>query len=112
MKFSFQFYAAIVNCHNTCRKKGKAVPYAELCKIVSDSTGKAKATVITHVDQFMKICPGSMTRKTINKADMVLGHYNKHAPDYDGMEAAIKTELDKKKRGEPPVAKKELFPDN
>ncbi len=61
----------------------------------------------------MKICPESMTMKTINKVEMVLGHYNKHAPDFDSMESAIKAELKKKTRGsDTPVAKKELFPDN
>ena len=94
--FSFQFFSTIINCHNKL-KKGKAVPYDQLILRTADSSGKSKNEVTELMKVFLDECPEVLTVKTYNKVQQVLGHYNKVAPNFDGMENTLKTALSKKK---------------
>ena len=93
-----QFFATIINCHKTF-SKGKAVPMDTLCARTSDSSGKSKQEVSKLLKLFIQICPQVMKTKVINKAEQVLGYYNKAGPNFSQMEEDIKKALDCKRNG-------------
>ena len=70
-----------------------------LCARTSDSSGKSKQEVSKLLKLFIQICPQVMKTKVINKAEQVLGYYNKAGPNFSQMEEDIKKALDCKKNG-------------
>ena len=92
----FQFFAKIINCHNTNKKK--AVPFDVLYKLIKDSSGKSINEAKELLNLFIEICPQYLEKKVIRKVEQVLRNYNQIAPEFDRMEAIIKETLEKEKK--------------
>ena len=92
----FQFFAKIINCHNTNKKK--AVPYDVLYNLIKNSSGKSVTEAKELLNLFIEICPQYLEKKVIRKVEQVLRNYNQIAPEFDRMEAIIKEALEKEKK--------------
>ena len=92
----FQFFAKIINCHNTNKKK--AVPYDVLYNLIKNSSGKSVTEAKELLNLFIEICPQYLEKKVIRKVEQVLRNYNQIAPEFDRMEAIIKETLEKEKK--------------
>ncbi len=73
------------------------MPLNDLCARIAQSSGKPKPLVSNLLQLFLKICPEVFTTKVYNKVEQVLGHYNRQAPDFDGMEKAIQNAVNTRK---------------